>query len=110
VLAGKSAPSKGGLSRMMKIRLVAGDLTGALEAAAQFAGGGQEIPVFLSDQWPTPLPEAYGVDLATWEKDGASAASVAARSARLLAPAPDRISFRKVDSLLRKIPALSWPR
>jgi uncharacterized protein YgbK (DUF1537 family) len=86
---------------MTHLRLVADDLTGALDSAAQFAAPGQAIPVFLAERLPAALPGACAVDLGTREMAAAGAAALAGRHARLLQPGADVTAFRKLDSLLR---------
>jgi uncharacterized protein YgbK (DUF1537 family) len=90
---------------MMRLRLVADDLTGALDAAAQFAGPGSEIPVFLADGARDPLA-AFAIDADTRERADGEAAAAAARLAPILAPSAGVLSFKKVDSLLRGHPGL----
>ncbi len=85
----------------MNLRLFADDLTGALDAAAQFVAPGGAIPVFLAGRLPASLPQAFAIAGCTREKDGASAAAIALRHASIFAPRPGAIAFKKVDSLLR---------
>jgi len=89
---------------MKLLRLIADDLTGALDSAAQFARPGRIIPVFMGHGLPERLPEEFAVDSASREKNADAAAEAAAQLAPLLAPARGEISFRKVDSLLRGHP------
>ncbi len=91
---------------MKPLRLIADDLTGALDSAAQFAGPGREIPVYLGHRLPAKLPAEFAVDSASREGDAGSAAAAAARLAPMLAPSDGATSFRKVDSLLRGHPGL----
>jgi D-threonate/D-erythronate kinase len=86
---------------MTQVRIIADDLTGALDTAAQFAAADRAIPVFTHGRLPATLPRAFAVDAATREKDGVSAAAVATHHAALLAPRLRAIAFKKVDSLLR---------
>jgi|CZKI01.1.fsa_nt_gi uncharacterized protein YgbK (DUF1537 family) len=86
---------------MTQVRIIADDLTGALDTAAQFAAAKQAIPVFLNGRLPSHLPRAFAIDADTREKDSAGAAAVATRDASLLAPRPGAIAFKKLDSLLR---------
>jgi uncharacterized protein YgbK (DUF1537 family) len=85
---------------MRRLRLIADDLTGALDAAAQFTGGGREIAVFIG-RIPAGLPEAFAVDIACREEPAPSAAALAVRFAPLAPPDSEGIAFWKVDSLLR---------
>ncbi len=91
---------------MKKLRLVADDLTGALDSAAQFATKGRTIPVFPNRGLPASLAGEFAVDGASREEDGPSAEAIAARLAPILAPGPGLIPFKKVDSLLRGHPGL----
>jgi D-threonate/D-erythronate kinase len=86
---------------MTHLRLVADDLTGALDAAAQFVRADRPISVFLNGKIPAPLPADFAVDAATRDLDRESAASVASRYARVFEPVDGAISFMKVDSFLR---------
>jgi uncharacterized protein YgbK (DUF1537 family) len=86
---------------MTQLRLIADDLTGALDTAAQFAAPNRAIPVFLHGRMPAALPGAFAIDAGTREKDAAAASALAIRHACLLAPRPGAIAFKKVDSLLR---------
>jgi uncharacterized protein YgbK (DUF1537 family) len=91
---------------MKPLRLIADDITGALDSAAQFAAPGREIPVYMGHTLPARLPTEFAVDSGSREGDGAAAARAAAQLAPLLAPGNGAISFRKVDSLLRGHPGL----
>jgi uncharacterized protein YgbK (DUF1537 family) len=86
---------------MTQVRIIADDLTGALDTAAQFASADSAIPVFLNGRLPAHLPRAFAIDADTREKDSSGAASVATRDAPLLAPRAGAIAFKKLDSLLR---------
>ena len=86
---------------MTQVRIIADDLTGALDTAAQFAAPDRAIPVFMHGRLPATMPRAFAIDAATREKDGVSAAAVAAHHAALLAPRLRAITFKKMDSLLR---------
>ncbi len=86
---------------MTHLRLVADDLTGALDSAAQFAAPDRIIPVFMAERLLAVLPDTCAVDLGTREMDAAPAAALAARHARLLQPGAAVTVFRKLDSLLR---------
>lgn len=106
VLARAGARDKPVVTGMKPLRLIADDLTGALDSAAQFARPGRIIPVFMGHGLPAKLPAEFAVDSASREKDADAAAEAAARLAPLLGPARGVISFRKVDSLLRGHPGL----
>jgi D-threonate/D-erythronate kinase len=86
---------------MAHLRLIADDLTGALDAAAQFATPERAIPVFLNGRLPASLPGSFAIDGGTRERDGIFAAAAATRHASIFAPRPGTISFKKMDSLLR---------
>jgi len=106
VLARMGGSGKDRANGMTQLRLVADDLTGALDAAAQFVTPRRAIPVFLNGRLPASLPADFAIDGGTREKDGASAAAVGASHAALLAAGPGAIAFKKVDSLLRGHPGL----
>jgi hypothetical protein len=91
---------------MKPLRLVADDLTGALDSAVQFAGPGAGVPVFLAGSLPKDLPGSYAIGGDTREGGAGRAVAVAVRLARHLAGASGTVSFKKVDSLLRGHPAL----
>ena len=86
---------------MTQVRIIADDLTGALDTAAQFATPRRAMPVFLNGHLPATLPKAFAIDAATRDMDSAAASMVAARDAPLLAPKAGAIAFKKLDSLLR---------
>lgn len=79
------------------IRVIADDLTGALDSAVAFASPGNGIGV--SWQLDRPLARRMAVDVAT--REGPVATAVARHQA--LAPwlAAGQLSFKKIDSLLR---------
>lgn len=85
----------------MRLRLVADDLTGALDTAAQFVVSTGPVPVFWTRPAIDALPPSAAIDSGTRECDAAAAAAVAADLAAVLAPAPGVIAFKKLDSLLR---------
>lgn len=79
------------------LRILADDLTGALDSAAAFAG---EVPVYL-DAPPTSGDAAAVSAVATVTRDIAPAALSDALAASLPWLAGAGIAFKKVDSLLR---------
>lgn len=82
----------------MMLRLVADDLTGALDAAAPFARTGAPVAVFREAARAAAWLGAWALDVAT--RGGSSA--VAGEKAKLVAPAlASGLAFRKIDSLLR---------
>ncbi|HUA78385.1 MAG TPA: four-carbon acid sugar kinase family protein, partial [Acetobacteraceae bacterium] len=86
---------------MQHLRLIADDLTGALDTAAQFTARMGPLLVY----WPGRIPDHFSpsaaIDSGTREEGEAVAALATARLAPLLAPAPDTISYVKLDSQLR---------
>ncbi len=90
---------------MPELRLLADDLTGALDTAAEFTGATGPVAVFSASVLPQILPPSAAIDSATRERDAATASLATARLAPLLAPAAARISYCKLDSLLRGHPA-----
>ena len=87
------------------LRILADDLTGALDTAAQFAS--PEKPICVALELPADsLPDTLVVDCATREVTAASAAAKAKRTAVILDTVQERLSFFKVDSLLRGNPML----
>lgn len=79
------------------IRMIADDMTGALDTAAAFAGLVSPLRVGIAVQDSRSLV----LDIGTRERAREDAATAAQAAAALLAPAPGRLSFFKVDSLLR---------
>lgn len=81
------------------VRLMADDLTGALDTAAQF------VPVFgaINTGWSLAGTGegAFALDTGTREQGEAEAAARVAALAPFLAPKPGVLAFFKVDSLLR---------
>lgn len=82
------------------LRLIADDLTGALDSAAQFTGLAGPVAV----HWRVPAAEPQGafvLDTGTREKPAQVAARMLRALAPLIRPAPGHIAFFKLDSLLR---------
>ena len=93
---------------MSRLRLLADDLTGALDTAAQFAGACGPVTVrFREGDWRAPAA-CLAFDTATREADESRAAAEMWRLARFFADAS--IAFRKLDSQLRGHPALELER
>ncbi len=86
------------------LRLLADDLTGALDTAAEFVGVTGPVPAFWHGAIPAALPANAALDSGTRERDAADAAALVARLTPALAGAA--IAFKKIDSLLRG-PALA---
>jgi uncharacterized protein YgbK (DUF1537 family) len=84
---------------MPSLRLLADDLTGALDTTVEFVGRCGPIDIYGSDTLPADLPDCFAVDSATREKSDADAARTLAALAPLLKGAD--IPFKKVDSLFR---------
>ncbi|WP_207460121.1 four-carbon acid sugar kinase family protein [Azospirillum sp. SYSU D00513] len=86
---------------MTRLRLIADDLTGALDTAAQFARAAEPIPVHWNGL-PHPLPGgSLAIDSGTRERTREEAGSIVAALAAGLARAPDALLYAKLDSLLR---------
>jgi D-threonate/D-erythronate kinase len=84
---------------MQSLRLLADDLTGALDTSAELVGACGPLDVYWSAEEP-PAGEASCVfDSGTRELDAAQAATIVQRLTPLLCGAA--IAFKKIDSLLR---------
>lgn len=81
---------------MTRFRLLADDLTGALDSAAKFCPAFGAVPVGWADN---SAEAVLALDSATRESDAATAAARAAALAPALAGAD--LAFKKLDSLLR---------
>lgn len=84
---------------MTTLRLLADDLTGALDAAAEFAAVAVPLHAFWHGGLPAELPSSAAVDSGTREMGRADARRVVAALAPTLAGG--EIAFKKVDSLMR---------
>lgn len=82
------------------LRLLADDLTGALDSAAQFAAPLGPIRVVWREE-AGDATASLARDVGTREMTRDEAAACMAAHAGDLAPAPERLSFFKLDSLLR---------
>jgi uncharacterized protein YgbK (DUF1537 family) len=81
------------------LRLLADDLTGALDTAAELTGITGPVPVFWHGAIPSVLPPNAALDSGTRELDlEAAVRRVTELTARLT---PAEIAFKKVDSLMR---------
>jgi D-threonate/D-erythronate kinase len=87
------------------LRMLADDLTGALDTAAQFACQDSPVSVIL-DMPEGALPDSLVMDCATRELNAGDAVIKARAGAALLDAAPGRLCFFKIDSLLRGHPFL----
>lgn len=86
---------------MTNVRLIADDLTGALDAAIAFLRAGDAIPVYWNGL-PSPLPPGnLAVDSGTRGACDGVARCAVAGLARALPVDPDALLFAKLDSLLR---------
>jgi len=81
------------------LRLLADDLTGALDTAAEFVGMCGPIEVRWAEPLPAGLPASVAVDTGTRERDRAESVAIVERLAPLLHDGA--IAYKKVDSLLR---------
>jgi D-threonate/D-erythronate kinase len=81
---------------MPTLRLLADDLTGALDSAARFVPLVGPVPIMLRE---APLPPTAAIDSATRECEPLAAAATVSRLAPHLRDAD--IAFKKIDSLLR---------
>ena len=84
---------------MTTLRLIADDLTGALDTAAEFVGPTGPVPVYWSGAIPADLPPSAAVDSGTRELGRERATATTAQLAKGLVGAS--IAYKKVDSLLR---------
>lgn len=84
---------------MPTLRLIADDLTGALDTAVEFVGVYGPIAVERSDALSAGLPDCLAIDSGTREKTAAEAETIVGGIAPLLQGAD--LAFKKVDSLFR---------
>ncbi len=84
---------------MPTLRLIADDLTGALDTAVEFVGVYGPIDVERSDALSKNLPDCLAIDSGTREKTAAEAEAIVGDIAPLLQGAD--LAFKKVDSLFR---------
>src|SRR3954463_822153 len=84
---------------MTTLRLIADDLTGALDTSVELAGVTGPVSVFWHGAIPSELPPNAALDSGTRELDDASAMRVVSSLAPALAGAA--IPFKKIDSLMR---------
>jgi D-threonate/D-erythronate kinase len=88
---------------MNAMRLLADDLTGALDTAAAFVRSSGPICVYWPDVVPPELPQSAALDSGTRELGRAEAIAVLGRLAPTLASGA--LAFKKIDTLLRGHPA-----
>lgn len=84
---------------MPSLRLLADDLTGALDTAVEFAGLCGPIEVAFADALPAAIPTCLAIDSGTRERSATDAVATVEQLAPLLKYAD--IAFKKVDSLFR---------
>ena len=83
---------------MTILRLIADDLTGALDTAAQFTGRIGPLPVLL-DRMTAPPEASYALNLSC--RDGDERTAVACTRDSLGCYSGADLAFKKIDSLLR---------
>jgi uncharacterized protein YgbK (DUF1537 family) len=81
------------------LRLLADDLTGALDTAAEFVGLMGPVHAFWQGSRPETLPPNAAIDVGTRESDEASARAIVGQTSATLSGAS--IAYKKVDSLIR---------
>lgn len=87
------------------LRLLADDLTGALDSAAPFAAARGPLPVLWTDAVCRAADGDLAFDSETRDADGGTAAARAGTLAAALAIGDAAIAFKKIDSCLRGQPA-----
>lgn len=83
----------------MSLQLIADDLTGALDTAAQFALAAP-VPVYWGSL-PDHLPDRVAIDSGTREGDAEAAHAKVRALAAALPAVPGAVRYAKLDSLLR---------
>ena len=81
------------------VRLLADDLTGALDTAAEFVAIAGSVPVYWHDAIPKDLPATAAIDTGTRELSSVSAEATITGLAPMMFGAD--IAYKKIDSLLR---------
>jgi uncharacterized protein YgbK (DUF1537 family) len=84
---------------MRSLRLLADDLTGALDTAAEFVGRCGPLDVGWAGALPPDAPASFAIDTGTREHDKAHAVAIVEGLVPLLRDGT--IAYKKVDSLLR---------
>lgn len=84
---------------MTSIRLLADDLTGALDTAAEFVGLCGPFDVIWADAAAASASQSLAIDSGTRERSKAESVAIVGRLAPLLRDGT--IAYKKVDSLLR---------
>ena len=88
---------------MPSLRLLADDLTGALDTAAEFIGLCGPVEVRWANRLPAIIPQSLAIDSGTREYPRTKAAEIVHGLAPLLHNGT--IAYKKVDSLMRG----AWP-
>ena len=88
---------------MPSLRLLADDLTGALDTAAEFVGLCGPVEVRWANRLPAIIPQSLAIDSGTREYPRTKAAEIVHGLAPLLHDGT--IAYKKVDSLMRG----AWP-
>jgi uncharacterized protein YgbK (DUF1537 family) len=84
---------------MPSLRLLADDLTGALDTAAEFVGLCGPFDVTWADALSSKLPLCAAVDTGTRERNSTESVAIVEKLAPLLCDGS--IAYKKIDSLLR---------
>ncbi len=84
---------------MTVARIMADDLTGALDAASQFAHRRRAVRVFWEGTGSLPISGSYAFDTETRESEEETAVNRVSRASRMFGSG--ELCFKKVDSLLR---------
>lgn len=84
---------------MTTLRLIADDLTGALDTAAEFVGLTGSVHALWQGSYGAGLPANAALDLAT--REGSLETARAATLGAVPALAQGGIAFKKIDSLMR---------
>jgi D-threonate/D-erythronate kinase len=84
---------------MPSLRLLADDLTGALDIAAEFVELCGPVEVRWGDGLPASVPESLALDSGTRERPRAEAIEIVRGLAPMLRDA--KIAYKKIDSLMR---------
>jgi uncharacterized protein YgbK (DUF1537 family) len=84
---------------MTSLRLLADDLTGALDSAAEFVALTGPVHAFWRGAIPAGLPRNAALDSSTRELAAPQAAAIVSNLAHHLSE--DSIAFKKIDSLIR---------
>jgi D-threonate/D-erythronate kinase len=89
------------MSSAARIVMIADDLSGAADCAVSCAVQGLRTVVQLSDSSPSEAAQVLAIDAATRSMPADRAAATVERIVAMYEPAPGRVLFKKLDSLLR---------